>query len=166
MRVLRANVQTGEIRYEGVPENWKYFGGRALAARILLDEVPPTCDPLGPNNKLVWAPGLLVGHMLSSSDRISIGGKSPLTGGVKESNAGGSTGMRMAWLHLVALIIEGGPPADGSWRLLIINKNGARLEAADDLVGSGLIDTGVHLYERFDIKIGVSAIGQVGEPLY
>jgi aldehyde:ferredoxin oxidoreductase len=166
MRVLRVNVQTGEIRYEGVPENWKHFGGRALAARILLDEVPPTCDPLGPYNKLVWAPGLLVGHMLSSSDRISIGAKSPLTGGVKESNAGGSTGMRMAWLRLFALIIEGGPPADGSWRLLIVDKNGARFEVADDLVGSGLIDTGDRLFERFDDKIGVSSIGPVGERLY
>jgi aldehyde:ferredoxin oxidoreductase len=42
------------------------LGGRALVARFLLDEVPPECDPLGPYNKLIWAPGLLVGHMLSS----------------------------------------------------------------------------------------------------
>ena len=166
MRVLRANVQTGKIGYEGVPEIWKHFGGRALAARILLDEVPPACAPLGPYNKLVWAPGLLVGHMLSSSDRISIGAKSPLTGGVKESNAGGSTGMRMAWLRLFALIIEGGPPADGSLRLLVVDNNGARFEAADDLVGLGLIDTSERLFERFNDKISVSAIGPVGERLY
>ena len=138
MKVLRANLASGEVGYEEIPDSWKPYGGRALVARFLLDEVPPTCYPLGPFNKLIWAPGLLVGHMLSSVDRISVGGKSPLTGGVKEANAGGTTGMRMAWLRLFALIIEGGPPADGSWQVLIVDDQGARLEDAADLVGLGL----------------------------
>ena len=78
-----------------VPETWKRLGGRGLLARILLDEVDAKCDPLGAGNKLIFAPGLLVGHMLSSTDRISVGGKSPLTGGIKEANAGGRTGLHM-----------------------------------------------------------------------
>src|SRR5512134_207891 len=114
MKILRANVETGSVRYEDVPQSWQRLGGRGLVARFLLDEVPPHCEPLGPENKLIWAPGLLVGHMLSSCDRISLGGKSPLTGGVKESNAGGTTGLKMVWLGLSALIVEGGPPADAS----------------------------------------------------
>lgn len=52
----------------------------------MLDEVEPTCEPLGPRNKLIFAPGLLIGRMLSSTDRVSIGGKSPLTGRIKEAN--------------------------------------------------------------------------------
>ncbi len=166
MRLLRATVETGQANYEPVPESWQRLGGRALVARFLLDEVPPACDPLGPDNKLIWAPGLLVGHMLSSVDRISLGGKSPLTGGAKESNAGGSTGMRMVWLRLFALIVEGGPPADGGWRLLYINDEGARFEPADDLIGLGLEETGERLRERFDDRIGLSAIGPAGEQLY
>lgn len=166
MRVLRANLETGTVNYEDVPESWQQYGGRALTARFLLDEVPPTCDPLGPYNKLVWAPGLLVGHMLSSIDRISIGGKSPLTGGVKEANAGGTTGMRMAWLRLFALVIEGRPPSDGSWKLLIVDKDGARFEPAGGLVGLGLEATGELLRERFGDKVAVSAIGPGGERLY
>ncbi len=166
MKVLRANVERGDIGYETVPESWKPYGGRALVARFLLDEIPPTCDPLGPFNKLIWAPGLLVGHMLSSVDRISIGGKSPLTGGAKEANAGGSTGMRMAWLRLFALIIEGGLPADSSWKLLYIDKEGARFETADDLVGLGLTETGKRLRERYGDTIGISAIGPAGERGY
>ena len=166
MKNLRANVQTGEIHFKDVPEVWKPYGGRALVARFLLDEVPPMCDPLGPYNKLLWAPGLLTGHMLSSMDRVSVGGKSPLTGGVKEANAGGSIGMRMAWLRLFALIIEGGPPEDGSWRLLYINEDGARFEDANDLVGLDLPELGNRLLERYNNQIGLSAIGTAGERLY
>ena len=166
MKVLRANLETSTVHYEDVSESWQRYGGRALTARFLLDEVPPTCDPLGPYNKLIWAPGLLIGHMLSSIDRISIGGKSPLTGGVKEANAGGTTGMRMVWLRLFALVIEGGPPSDGSWKLLFIDKDDARLEPAGDLVGLGLEATGERLRERFGDKVAVSAIGPGGERLY
>jgi aldehyde:ferredoxin oxidoreductase len=166
VQVLRVNTETGQIRYEAVPENWQRLGGRALVARFLLDEVPPTCEPLGPNNKLIWAPGLLVGHMLSSMDRISVGGKSPLTGGVKEANAGGTTGLKMVWLGLYALIIEGGPAPDGRWQILHVGPAEARLEEAGDLVGLGLKDTAVQLMDRFGPKIGISAIGPAGERLY
>jgi aldehyde:ferredoxin oxidoreductase len=166
MKVLRANMASGEVSFEEVPESWQPYGGRALVARFLLDEVPATCDPLGPYNKLIWAPGLLVGHMLSSVDRISVGGKSPLTGGVKEANAGGTTGMRMTWLRLFALIVEGGPPPDGSWKVLYVYQNGARLEDAADIVGMGLKDTAKALIERYGSKIAISAIGPGGERLY
>ncbi len=166
MQILRANPATGSVTYEDIPENWRRYGGRALVARFLLDETPPTCDPLGPYNKLIWAPGLLVGHMLSSVDRISVGGKSPLTGGVKEANGGGTTGMKMVWLGLHSLIIEGGPPADDSWKVLYISEDGARFDSADDLVGLGLKETATRLTERYDDKIGISAIGPAGERLY
>jgi aldehyde:ferredoxin oxidoreductase len=166
MRVLRANVETGTVAYEEVPESWRKYGGRALVARFLLDEVPPTCDPLGPANKLIWAPGLLTGHMLSSLDRISVGAKSPLTGGAKEANGGGSTGMRMAWLRLFALIIEGGSRTGGEWQVLVVDQDGARFEDASDLVGLGLVATGERLAARFGDKIGISAIGTGGERLY
>ncbi len=166
MKILRANLETQTITYEEVPETWQRLGGRALVARFLLDEVPATCDPLGPLNKLIFAPGLLVGHMLSSCDRISVGGKSPMTGGVKEANAGGTTGLKMAWLELHSLIIEGDAPADGSWKILYIDQDGARFEDASDLVGLGLKETARQLTERFDRKIGISAIGPGGERGY
>ena len=107
--VWRVNARTQEFQQEAVPESWKPLGGRGLLARIMLDEVRPTCEPLGPRNKLIFAPGLLVGHMLSSCDRISIGGKSPLTGGIKEANAGGRTGLQLSYLGIKALILEDKP---------------------------------------------------------
>ena len=86
-RIWRVNVRTRTLEMEIVPPSWERLGGRGLIARILVDEVPPGCEPLGPKNKLIFCPGLLTGHMLSSIDRLSVGGKSPLTGGVKESAA-------------------------------------------------------------------------------
>jgi aldehyde:ferredoxin oxidoreductase len=98
-------------------------------------------------------------------DRISLGGKSPLTGGAKEANAGGSTGMQMVWLRLFALIVEGGPPPDG-WLILVVDDDGARFEPAGDLVGLGLAETGRRLRQRFHDRIAVSAIGPAGERGY
>ena len=113
MLIWRVNVTTQSLRREPAPETYERLGGRGLLAQILVDEVDATCDPLGPANKLIFAPGLLVGHMLSSCDRISVGGKSPLTGGVKESNAGGRTGLQLTHLGIKALILEGEPAAPG-----------------------------------------------------
>ena len=110
MQIWRVNLGNGLLQREPVPESWARLAGRGLLARILLDEVPPTCEPLGPMNKLIFSPGLLVGQMLSSCDRISIGGKSPMTRGIKESNAGGTTGLKMASLGIRALVIEGQVP--------------------------------------------------------
>ncbi|MGQ9717483.1 MAG: aldehyde ferredoxin oxidoreductase N-terminal domain-containing protein [Anaerolineae bacterium] len=108
--IWRVNVQTREWRREPVPEAWQRLGGSGLIARILLEEVPPSADPLGPDNRLILAPGLLGGHMLSSADRVSVGGKSPLTGTVKEANAGGRTGLALARIGIKALIIEDWAP--------------------------------------------------------
>ena len=116
-QVWRVNVREQTLTYEPVRDSWKRLGGRGLLARILLDEVDAKCEPLGPGNKLIFAPGLLVGHMLSSTDRISVGGKSPLTGGIKEFNAGGRTGLHMTHMGMHALIIEDTPKYDGFWVL-------------------------------------------------
>jgi aldehyde:ferredoxin oxidoreductase len=136
-RVWRVNVRNQTVDLEAVPETWQRLGGRGLLARILLDEVDATCDPLGPGNKLIFAPGLLVGHMLSSTDRISVGGKSPLTGGIKESNAGGRTGLHMTHMGMHALIIEDQPEEDGFW-VLHLSLGGAKWEKAEGLVGLGV----------------------------
>ncbi|RME80599.1 MAG: aldehyde ferredoxin oxidoreductase, partial [Caldilineae bacterium] len=160
--VWRINVRTQTLVREPVPESWQKLGGRALVARALLDEVPPTCDPLGPRNTLVFAPGLLVGHMLSSCDRISIGGKSPLTHGVKEANAGGRTGLQLARLGIKALLVEDRPDDDGWW-VLHLSAEGARFERGDDLAGLGVYEAGPRLLERYGQDVAVALIGPAGE---
>jgi aldehyde:ferredoxin oxidoreductase len=159
--IWRVNLRTRTFTREPVPESWMRLGGRALLARILLDEGVATCEPLGPRNKLVFAPGLLVGHMLSSTDRISIGAKSPLTGGVKEANAGGRTGLQLTHLGIKALIIE--EQAESGWWLLHLSKDGVRFEAADDLAGLGVFEAAPPLIERYGAKAAMAMIGPGGE---
>ena len=160
--VWRLNARTHSLVRQPVPEGWAHLGGRGLLSRILLDEVPATCDPLGPSNKLIFAPGLLVGHMLSSCDRISVGGKSPLTGGVKESNAGGRTGLQLTHLGIKALIIEDRPLEPGWW-LVHLSAAGGRFERADDLAGLGVFESAPPLLERYGDKVAIALIGPGGE---
>src|SRR5512138_2900473 len=161
-QVWRVNARTHTVTREAVPETWRRLGGRGLLARILLDEVDARCDPLGPQNKLIFAPGLLVGHMLSSTDRISVGGKSPLTGGIKEANAGGRTGLHMTHMGIFALIIENLPEVDGYW-ILHLSLNGANWEKADDFAGLGVYATAPKLIARYGDKVAIAMIGSGGE---
>jgi len=162
LKVWRVNLKEKSFTLEDVPSDWERLGGRGLIARILLDEVEPTCEPLGPKNKLLFAPGLLVGHMLSSCDRVSIGGKSPLTGGVKEANAGGTTGLQLAYLGIKALILED-KPIDDTWYVLYINTDGVKFESAEGLVGLGVYDCTRNIIEKYGEKIAVALIGRGGE---
>jgi len=162
-QVWRVNVREQTLKQEPVPESWKRLGGRGLLARILLDEVDAKCDPLGVGNKLIFAPGLLVGHMLSSTDRISVGGKSPLTGGIKEANAGGRTGLHMTHMGIHALILEDQPEEDGFWVLHLSLSDGAKWERADDVAGLGVYATAPKLLEKYGDKVAIAMIGPGGE---
>lgn len=92
MNILRANMKRGSLGTEPADAWYKGWAGRGLIAKVLQQEVPPTCSPLGAENKLVLANGLLAGLHVPCAGRLSVGGKSPLTGGAKEANAGGTAG--------------------------------------------------------------------------
>ena len=162
MDIWRVSVRDQSLKKETVPGSWERLGGRGLTARILLDEVPPECEPLGPKNKLIFAPGLLTGHMLSSIDRLSVGGKSPLTGGVKESNSGGTTALQMAYMGIKALIIEDWP-AQKDLSVMVLTLDGIRFDPAGDLAGRGVYDSAETLRERYGNKAAISIIGPAGE---
>jgi aldehyde:ferredoxin oxidoreductase len=161
MKIWRINLNAQSLALEDVPPAWSHLGGRGLSCRILLDEGVATCEPLGLGNKLVYAPGLLVGHMLSSCDRISVGAKSPLTFGIKESNAGGSTGMSMALLGMKALIVEG-KMEEGLW-ILHLSMSGIRFIRVDEMKNWGVTETARKLLEIFPGRISISLIGAGGE---
>ncbi len=138
------------------------MGGRALTSTLVAREVPPLCHALGPENKLVIAPGLLSGTAAGNSGRLSIGCKSPLTGGIKESNAGGQAAQVLARLGYAAIVLEGAPASAGTW-LVIINKDGVKVEAAPTLKGLGNYDTVDVLKKRFGDKVACISIGPAGE---
>ena len=112
------------------------LGGRALTSTIVAKEVKPDCHPLGKYNKLVFSPGMLTGTACVNSGRLSAGGKSPLTGTIKESNAGGTASQCLARLGVKAIIIEGLPQKDIFYSLHI-DKNGITIAEETELVGQG-----------------------------
>lgn len=134
-RLLYVNMTDQTTSYEPYPEEWKMLGGRGLSAKILTRDCDPTCDPLGPGNVLVMAPGVLSGTTAPTSGRISIGGKSPLTNGIKEANAGGNPGQHLMKLGIRAVVVTG-KPADADKRYgLRIDEGEVSIVSADDYKG-------------------------------
>ena len=160
-KILRIDLARSAVAETAVPEAYHLLGGRALTSRIVLDEIDPRGHPLSPANRLVFAPGLLGGTAVTTSGRTSFGAKSPLTGGIKEANVGGTLGHRLARLGLKAVVIEGEPP-DHRWRLLRIGPEGCALESADGLAGLGTYDTVARLLQNPRTQT-VVCIGPAGE---
>ena len=70
MKLLRIDMNQLQVKWEDVPPVYEYLGGRALIVKLLLEEIPPTCDALGPHNKLIFTPGLLGGAGVSTAGRL------------------------------------------------------------------------------------------------
>jgi aldehyde:ferredoxin oxidoreductase len=119
---------------------------------------------LGPHNKLIFAPGLLGGGGVSTAGRLSVGGKSPLTNGVKETNAGGTAGDTLPKFGIKAIVIEG-QAQRGELYLLHITADSIDLLTASDLKGLGTYATSDRLQERYGADCTVISIGQAGEYL-
>lgn len=162
MHIVRVNMSDLTVKTEDVPAEWKTLGGRALTTTICAAEVKPTCHPLGPNNKLIFAPGMLSGTPAANSGRMSCGGKSPLTYGIKESNAGGTTAQQFAKLGIQAMIIEG-CPAEDKWYRLHVDKDGVTIHEETEVVGMQNFAVIAEMEKRFGPKVGVMSIGVPGE---
>lgn len=161
-RIVRVNVKTGQVVFDGVKEEYKFLGGRGLTSRLVLDEVEATCDPLGEFNKLVIAPGLLGGTAVSSVSRISIGCKSPLTNGIKEANSGGLAGTYLARAGIKALVLEGISEDDRLY-VLEVGEEGVKLVGGEDLRGLGTYETVSRLYAKYGRDVAIICIGPAGE---
>lgn len=163
-RFIRIDMTTRKVTTEEVPEKYRALAGRALTSNFVNDEVKPTCHPLGKNNKLIFVPGMLTGTTAAQSGRISVGGKSPLTGTIKESNAGGTFAQKMAKMGIKGIIIEGMPEGE-EFYIIKVDMNGATIETcpADILGGVGNYNAMAFLTEQYGPKIGIAIIGPAGE---
>jgi len=160
--IVRVNTKTGKISKEKASPEEMRWGGRLLISKFLLREVPPTCDPLGRYNKLIVAPGLLGGSSVTTTGKFSIGGKSPLTRGVKESDVGGEAGAKIAALGIKAVVLEELPDQPVTKVLMVSND---RIELIDmaELKGKWVSETIQLLRERFGRQAGIICIGPAGE---
>lgn len=163
MKFIRVDMTTKEVKVEEVPQKYAGLGGRGLTSMIVADEVKPTCHPLGKNNKIIFSPGLLSGTTAPNSGRISIGAKSPLTGGIKESNAGGSFSQKLARLGIRAIVIEGMPEGD-KFYVISVNKDGVTIDdAPTEIIGKGNHEAIKILSAKYGDKVGIAIAGPAGE---
>ena len=161
-KIVRVDMATKKVTVEPLPDNYKGKGGRWLTSLIISDEVPAGCHPLGPNNKLVVAPGIVSGTRAPNSGRVSVGAKSPLTGGIKEANAGSPFPQEMARMGYAALIVEGLDEDNKTW-LLKLDVNGGELVPAEELKGQKADQCGKALWEKYGEKTPFFLNGPAGE---
>lgn len=163
-KILRINVSApeGPAATAEPLAGYAGLGGRAMTSAIIAKEVPATCHPLGAANKLVIAPGLLSGSAAAMSGRLSVGCKSPLTGGIKESNSGGQAAQVIARLGYAAIVLEGKAPDDNLYKIFI-DKDGVKVESAAELKGLGNYATVDKLSAQYGEKAACISIGQAGE---
>ena len=169
MWILRMNMADRTYHLSEVPAVYKNLGGRGMTSTIVRDEVPPLCHPLGPNNKLVFAPGIVTGTSAPTSARISVGAKSPLTGGIKESNAGSPWSQYLAMMQIKALVVEGQPKEKVRYWMAYLawdtkaGKPKVEFLPADEYKGKDLYEVYPKLFERFGKNAAIAGCGVAGE---
>jgi len=162
-RMIRVDMTNLSASIEPYPDEWKLLGGRALSARILLEECDAECDPLGPDNVLTMAPGVLSGTVAPTSGRISIGGKSPLTGGIKEANAGGNPGQDLMKLGFRVIVVKGKPSDPDKRYAIEVSEDGVKVVAADDYRGQWNYALIENLSQKYTKTASFISIGPAGE---
>ncbi len=173
MWFLRINMTDRTHELTEVPEKYQKLAGRSLTSNFIVDEVPPQAHPLGPNNKLVFSTGYVTGTSAPTSSRVSVGGKSPLTGGIKESNAGSPWAWKLARMRIKALIVEGQPEDIKDFWGIVIGLDEETKEPtvewfdANEFTGQDAYDVYPKVYEKFEgRRVSVCGIGLASEHAY
>lgn len=161
-KILRINTRDKTASLDEPTKTYKALGGRALTSKMILTEVPATCHPLSRDNKLIFAPGILTGTPAANSGRLSVGAKSPLTGGIKESNTGGIMAQNLARLGIKAIVLED-KPDDDAYSMILITKDSVEFLPADEYVGVLNGEIMPKLWDKFGKRVGVASIGPAGE---
>ncbi|MEK7231056.1 MAG: aldehyde ferredoxin oxidoreductase C-terminal domain-containing protein, partial [Pseudomonadota bacterium] len=137
--------------------------GRNYIARTLLKLGVATVDPLAPENPLIFSAGPFAGTNFSNANRLSVGCKSPLTGGIKEANAGGTFGFALGQLETAGFTLYG---ASNEWVVIRITKDGAiTYDSAEPYMGKGNNEAAALIFERYGKKVSFALCGPVGEYL-
>ena len=163
MKFVRVDMSAKTVVDQAVPDAYRGIGGRALTSSYINDHVPATCDALGPDNVLIFAPGYFSGTPLVNTSRLSVGAKSPLTGGIKESNVGGTVAAALASQGITAVIVDGQSNAGEYWILSIDESGSAALLDASAYEGLRTYALVEKLKTVFGERNSISCIGPAGE---
>ena len=152
------SVRTDELHGEAIIR-----AGRHYIAKTLLESGVAKVDPLSPDNPLIFSAGPFAGTNFSNANRLSVGCKSPLTGGIKEANSGGTFAFALGQIETAGLTLYG---ASNDWVVIRITKDGAiTYDSAEPYLGKGNFDVAALLFEKYGKKISFALCGPVGEYL-
>lgn len=162
-KILRVNLTDGTVKTEALNMDWarKYIGQRGLASKYLVEEVDPKVDPLGPDNKMIFATGPLTGTCASTGGRYSVITKGALTNAIACSNSGGYWGAELKFAGWDMVILEGKAPKPV---YLTIIDDKCEIHDADEIWGTSVWNTDEWIKTRHqDPMMHVTAIGIAGE---
>lgn len=161
-KILRIDLSNRQYRYEDVPPVYANLGGRGLTSKIISEEVPPRADALGPENKLVIAAGILAGTAAPNNSRLSVAAKSPLTGTIKEANAGGVAAQKLARLGIQGVVFEG---SSSEPVVVKVSRDKVDFMPGDSLKGKGNYAVIDSLKASHGENISIISIGPGGEKM-
>lgn len=158
---LHIDLKTQTVRKEEQDGEALARAGRYLIAKSLLESGVATVDPLSADNPLIFSAGVFAGTNFSNANRISVGCKSPLTGGIKEANAGGTFAFALGQLELSGLTLHGN---SDTWVIIRIPKEGEiTFEDATPYLDKGNAEAARMLHETYGDKTSIALCGPVGE---
>jgi len=164
-QILRVDLATGKIQKEPLDEALahQYIGGRGFTTRYQYEELDPGVDPMGPENKLIFAPGPACGTLVPGSQRWTVGAKSPMTGLIGDSNCGGLFGAGLKYAGYDMVIVQG---KSDTPLYLLIDGDDIRLQDATHLRGKTTGETARTIKQNVgDPNICVACIGIAGDNL-
>ncbi len=160
-KYLHIDLEQQQVKEQEMDGEEIVHAGRYLIAKTLCERNVATVDPLSSDNPLIFSAGPFAGTNFSNANRTSIGCKSPLTGGIKESNAGGTFGVALGQLHVAGFNLEG---ISNEWVVIHISKDGKySFDTAEAYMGKGNFDAAALLHEKYGNKLSIALCGPVGE---
>ncbi len=160
-KYLHVNLRDQSVREQELNGEEVLDCGRHYIAKTLLESGVAGVDPLSPDNPLIYSAGPLAGTSFSNANRISVGCKSPLTGGIKEANAGGSFAFALGQLHLAGFTLY---DVSSEWVTIYLDKQGGvHFESAESYLGHGNFEVAARLHEKYGKKVSIALCGPVGE---
>ena len=160
-KYLQINLNDQSVTSEQISGTDSIRVGRYYIAKTLLDAGVATVDPLSPENPLIFSAGPFAGSNFSNANRLSVGCKSPLTGGIKEANSGGTFAFALGQLEISGFTLNG---ASDEWVVIRIPREGdITFETAEPYMGKGTTETAKMLFEKYGDKISLGICGPVGE---
>ena len=162
-QILRVDLPDERYRIEKSSPGWfkSVIGGRAANTKRLFEELNAECDPLGPDNILIFGVGPLTGSLLPASAYYTVTAKSPMTGILGDSAAGGQFGAEMKLTGFDQIIVTG--KAESLTYLMITNSN-VEFIKCPELAGKGIVETTTDIRKaNRDHSIEVATIGPAGE---